>query len=69
MQVKYYIIRGRGEDGKKFQLANLEDEQGNIYKGQYDQARQFASIDELEGHIAEVVKCEKSELNISPMKM
>ena len=28
MKLEYYLIRGRGEGGLKFQLAKLEDETG-----------------------------------------
>ncbi len=67
MNVEYYIIRGRGEGGQKFQLAKLQDEKGNIYKGQYDQSRHFGSTEELKSYIAEVVKCDQNQLTISPM--
>lgn len=68
MNLEYYIIRGRGEDGKKFQLARLQDETGNNYKGQYDMARQFASLDEMKAHIAEdVVKKPMDELVLTAM--
>ncbi len=68
MNLEYYIIRGRGENGQKFQLAKVEDEQGNNFKGQYDMARQFTSIDELKTYLAEeIAKCPVAELTISPM--
>lgn len=68
MNLEYYIIRGRGESGQKFQLAKLEDETGNRYKDQYDMARHFGSIDEMKQYIAdEVVKKPLTELNISAM--
>ena len=68
MNLEYYIIRGRGEGGQKFQLAKLQDETGNTYKGEYDMARQFATIDEMKTHIAEdVVKKPIEELSIAPM--
>lgn len=70
MNVEYYIINGRGDDGLKFQLAKVQDETGNNYKGEYDMSRHFASIDELKTHIAEdVVKKPLSELTISPMNI
>lgn len=70
MNLEYYIIRGRGEGGQKFQLAKLEDESGNNYKGQYDMARHFGSIDEMNKYIAEdVVKKPLSDLSISPMNI
>ena len=68
MNLEYYIIRGRGEGGQKFQLAKLEDETGNQYKGEYDMARQFASIDEMKSYIAsDVVKKPLESLSISAM--
>ena len=70
MNLEYYIINGRGEDGVKFQLARLQDNLGNNYKGQYDMARHFASIGELETYIAdEVVKQPTSKLTFAPMNM
>ena len=70
MKLEYYIIRGRGDGGQKFQLAKVEDEQGNNFKGQYDMSRHFSSIDELKTYLAtEVAKCNESELSISPMNI
>lgn len=70
MKLEYYIIRGRGEGGVKFQLAKLEDETGNDFKGQYDMARHFSSIEELQNYIAdEVVKKPLSELSIKAMNI
>lgn len=69
MNVEYYAIRGRGPDGKSFQLAKLRDDQGKAYKGEYDQARQFQSESELKTYIADVVKCPAEELTISPLVM
>lgn len=70
MNVEYYIINGRGEGGSKFQLARLQDESGNTYKGQYDMARHFSSIDEMKGYVAEeVIKKPLAELSISPMNI
>ena len=68
MNLKYYIIHGRGVDGLKFQLAKLQDSTGNNYKGEYDLARQFSSVEEMKGYIAEqVVKKPLSELTIEAM--
>jgi hypothetical protein len=70
MNLEYYIIRGRGEGGQKFQLAKLEDDSGNTYKGEYDMARQFSSMDEMQNYIADdVVKKPLSELSIAPMNI
>jgi len=70
MNLEYYIIRGRGEGGKKFQLAKLEDESGNNYKGEYDMARHFANTEEMKQYIAEdVVKKPLAELSISSMNI
>lgn len=68
MNLEYYIIRGRGDGGQKFQLAKLEDETGNKYKGEYDMARHFGSIEELKTYIADdIVKKPLAELSISAM--
>lgn len=70
MNVEYYIINGRGEGGSKFQLARLQDESGNTYKGQYDMARHFSSLDEMKGYVAtEVIKKPLAELSIEPMNI
>jgi hypothetical protein len=67
MKLTYYIIRGRG-GGDKFQLAKLEDEAGNNYKGQYDMARHFGSIDELKTYVAtDVVKQDAASIELTPM--
>lgn len=70
MNIEYYVIYGRGEDGTHFQLARLEDEGGNNYKGQYDMARHFSSIDEMKSYVAnEVVNKPVDELNFEPMSL
>lgn len=70
MNLEYYIIRGRGEGGSKFQLAKLVDESGNVYKGQYDMSKHFSTIEEMKEHIAtDVVKKPMSELNFQPMNI
>jgi hypothetical protein len=70
MNLAYYIIRGRGDGGQKFQLAKLQDEAGNNYKGEYDMARHFSSIEEMNTYIAdEVVKKPLTDLSISPMNI
>ncbi len=70
MNLEYYIIRGRGEGGQKFQLAKLEDENGNKFKGEYDMARHFGSVEEMQNYIADdVVKKPLAELSITPMNI
>lgn len=70
MNLTYYIIRGRGPGGQKFQLAKLEDESGNDFKGQYDMARHFESIDELKSYIAkDVVKQDEASITLSAMNI
>ncbi|MGS2718904.1 hypothetical protein ACVBE9_12070 [Eionea flava] len=70
MNLEYYIIHGRGDGGLKFQLAKLEDESGNNYKGEYDMARHFASVDEMKEYIAnDVIKKPLAELSIEPMNI
>ncbi len=69
MKIQYYPIRGRGEDGLKFQLARVLDESGNVYKGQYDQARHFASEAELKSYLASVVNVSEADIELSKMSM
>lgn len=69
MKLEYYPIRGRGEGGLKFQLARVRDESGNLYKGQFDQARQFASEAELKTYLADVVKVAEGELQLQKMSL
>ncbi len=70
MNLEYYIIRGRGEGGSKFQLARLQDESGNTFKGQYDMARHFASIEEMKNYIADdVVKVPAGDISLEPMNI
>lgn len=70
MNLEYYIINGRGEGGSKFQLAKLQDESGNNFKGQYDMSRQFSTIDEMTTYIAdEVVKKPASDISLQAMNI
>lgn len=69
MRLEYYPIRGRGEDGLKFQLARIQDENGNLYKGRYDQARHFSSEVELKTYLASVVGVAESDLVVSKMNL
>lgn len=70
MNIEYYIINGRGDDGLKFQLARLSDDSGNTFKGQYDMARHFISTDEMKQYIAdEVVKKPIKDINFAPMNI
>lgn len=70
MTLSYYIINGRGAGGQKFQLAKLEDESGNNFKGAYDMARQFGSIDELKAYIAsDVLKQDASSFELAAMNI
>lgn len=69
MKLEYYPIRGRGETGEQFQLARIKDESGNMYKGEYDQARHFGSIAELSVYLAGVLKVDESELVLEKMYM
>lgn len=65
MQVKYYPILGRGEGGQKFQLARLQDENGEMYKGQYDQERHFGSEEEVKEHIASVINVPVADIQLT----
>ncbi|MEM1113444.1 MAG: hypothetical protein AAGI11_16135 [Pseudomonadota bacterium] len=69
MHVKYYPIRGRGEGGRKFQLARLQDENGEMYKGKYDQERHFGSEEEVKEHIAEVINVPVEELTLAKLDL
>lgn len=69
MNIEYYPIRGRGEGGLKFQLARIVDEQGNMYKGQYDQARHFGSEDEVKAHLAEVLSVDGASIELKKMSL
>ena len=69
MKLTYYPIRGRGEGGSKFQLARVEDENGNGYKGEYDQGRHFGSEAELKAYLATVVNVSEDQLQVSKMSL
>ena len=69
MKLEYYPIRGRGAAGEKFQLARLRDEQGNTYKGQYDQAKHFGSEAELASYLAGVVNVPEREISLAKMHL
>ena len=69
MKLEYYPIRGRGADGEKFQLARIKDEEGNYYKGAYDQAKHFSSEQELKGYLAGVLNVDEASLEISKMSL
>ena len=70
MNLEYYIINGRGENGSKFQLAKLQDESGNTFKGKYDMSRHFESIDEMTHYIAEeVIKKPVGEISLQAMNI
>ena len=69
MKIQYYPIRGRGEDGLKFQLARIQDEEGNLHKGRYDQERHFGSEDEVKAHLAEVLSVGVSELQLELLSL
>ncbi len=69
MNLEYYPIRGRGPQGDKFQLARIIDEQGNMYKGQYDQAIHFGSEAELKTYLSDMLNLSESELSIKKMNL
>lgn len=70
MNLEYYIINGRGENGSKFQLAKLEDDSGNTFKGQYDMSRHFSTIEEMTEYIAaDVVKKPVGEISLKAMNI
>lgn len=69
MHLEYYPIRGRGLLGDKFQLARLMDDQGNMYKGVYDQSKHFESEDELKEYLADLLGVEINSLVLSKMSL
>ena len=69
MHVEYYPTRGRGAAGDKFQLARFRDENGETYKGQYDQERQFGSEEELKEHLASVMNVPAGDITLSKMHL
>ncbi len=69
MKIEYYPIRGRGDDGLKFQLARVQDENGNLYKGQFDQERHFASEDEVKAHLSEIINVAAGDITLEKMNL
>ena len=69
MKLEYYPIRGRGPEGDKFQLARITDEQGNMYKGQYDQTKHFGSEQELKTYLSDMLNLSEEELSIKKMSL
>ncbi|MCV6588252.1 MAG: hypothetical protein OIF57_04365 [Marinobacterium sp.] len=72
MQLNVYLIRGRGEDGLKFQLAQVSNAEGHYYrgdKGDYDPTQQFASMDELKDVLAKMVDCAAADLEINELNL
>ncbi|MAV75223.1 MAG: hypothetical protein CL691_01195 [Cellvibrionales bacterium] len=69
MNLEYYPIRGRGPEGDKFQLARIIDDQGNMYKGQYDQAKHFGSEQELKAYLSKMLDLPEAELSIKKMSL
>ena len=69
MKTEYYPILGRGDDGDKFQLARIKDDKGDVYKGQFDQARHFGSTDELKEYLSGVVNVPAADLVLEKMHL
>lgn len=69
MKLDVYLIRGRGEDGSKFQLAMVRNDEGHYFKGEYDPTQQFASFDELVDLLAELTKHDRQELEITELNL
>ncbi|MEM8593916.1 MAG: hypothetical protein AAGF06_03750 [Pseudomonadota bacterium] len=67
MNLHYYIIRGRGDNGLKFQLAKVEDDHGNTFKGLYDMGHQFSSLDEVKDHLAPIVGAAAGDISLTEM--
>lgn len=64
MRLNIYLIRGRGEQGDKFQLGRVVNEQGHYYKGEYDPTHQFSNMEELTEMLAEMVKVDATALQL-----
>lgn len=69
MQLDVYLIRGRGEKGDKFQLAIVKNSEGHYYKGEYDLAAQYSSMDELKDVLAKMVNVEKASLELNELNI
>ena len=69
MKIEYYPIHGRGSAGDKFQLARIQDENGDLHKGKFDQARHFGSEAELRQYLSGVLGLDESGIHLSRMSL
>lgn len=69
MQLDIYVIRGRGEIGDKFQLAIVKNAEGHYYRGEYDLAKQYSSMEELKQALAKMVNIDKELLHLKELNI
>jgi hypothetical protein len=69
MQLDVYLIRGRGDDGHKFQLAMVRNTEDHYYQGEYDPALQYSTLDELKSMLSTMVNVPVSELVLNELNM
>jgi hypothetical protein len=69
MLLDVYLIRGRGEDGHKFQLAMVRNTDGHYYQGEYDPATQYSTLDELRATLSEMVNVPVAELTLNELNL
>lgn len=69
MQLDVYIIRGRGGDGSKFQLAMVRNAEGHYYKGEYDPTLQFSSLSEVKQMLAPVVGADAADIQLNELRL
>ena len=60
---------GRRIQFKNDDLNYIKDENGNMYKGKFDQERHFASEAELKSHLAEIVNVAEGDLSLAIMNL
>ena len=58
-----------GIDRKGCDYYPYTDEQGNMYKGQYDQTKHFGSEQELKTYLSDMLNLSEEELSIKKMSL
>lgn len=69
MELDVYIINGRGEKGDKFQLGRVINKEGHYYKGEYDAAAQYGSMDEAKEALAKMLNIEAATLTLNQINL
>ncbi|MCV2403175.1 hypothetical protein OFY17_09825 [Marinomonas sp. C2222] len=69
MELDVYIINGRGEKGDKFQLGRVNNKEGHYFKGEYDAAAQYGSMDEVKEDLAKMLNIETSALTLNQINL